>query len=122
MEESHLDDSHQPQSLPPSSSSHAHADHAAATGDGDPSSSSSFLPSTSQLVEEENNEPHIENHAHDQQRQRQQEQENSVVSYRVNISISDGVAAVPEIRNDVWSCAVVILAFWFFGQFSSTSS
>ncbi|KAH7542249.1 hypothetical protein FEM48_Zijuj02G0053300 [Ziziphus jujuba var. spinosa] len=114
MEESHLDDSHQPQSLPPSSSSHAHADHAAATGDGDPSSSSSFLPSTSQLVEEENNEPHIENHAHDQQRQRQQEQENSVVSYRVNISISDGVAAVPEIRNDVWSCAVVILAFWFF--------
>lgn len=38
----------------------------------------------------------------------------SALSYRVNISISN--VAPTEITDDVWSCLVVLLTFWFFGM------
>ncbi|RVW56570.1 hypothetical protein CK203_086727 [Vitis vinifera] len=43
----------------------------------------------------------------------EQQRQPSSVSYRVNISISD--VATGEIRDDVWSCLVVLVTFWFFG-------
>ena len=50
----------------------------------------------------------------------EQQRQPSRVSYRVNISISD--AATGEIRDDVWSCLVVLVTFWFFGLFPCSSS
>lgn len=44
----------------------------------------------------------------------------SSISYRVSISISD--ATTGEIRDDVWSCLVVLVTFWFFGLFPCSSS
>ena len=50
----------------------------------------------------------------------EQQRQPSSVSYRVNISISD--VATGEIRDDVWSCLVVLVTFWFFGLFPCSSS
>ena len=44
----------------------------------------------------------------------EQQRQPSSVSYRVNISISD--VATGEIRDDVWSCLVVLVTFWFFAS------
>ncbi|KAF8394921.1 hypothetical protein HHK36_018860 [Tetracentron sinense] len=66
------------------------------------SPSSSSLPSSSQVQEEE----------HDHHQAQQQQQQTSV-SYHVNISISD---ASTEIRDEAWSCPVVLVMFWFFAS------
>ncbi|GAV66614.1 zf-C3HC4_3 domain-containing protein [Cephalotus follicularis] len=75
--------------------------------------------STSQVQEEEEEEEdeivrqenegsfHLTDH-HLEMPQRQP----SIVSYRVNISISDVAPSV--IRDDVWSCLIVLVTFWFF--------
>jgi hypothetical protein len=88
----------------------------------DPSSSS---PSTSQVQEEEvaengdNHHPHHHHrhhhHHHILLNRHQQHHRPSIVSYRMNISMPD--AASTEMRDDVWSCLVVLVTFWFFGQF-----
>ncbi|XVF69001.1 hypothetical protein PTKIN_Ptkin11bG0046000 [Pterospermum kingtungense] len=44
----------------------------------------------------------------------QQQQQSSGVSYHMNISISD--VARFDMRDDVWSCVVVLLTFWFFAS------
>ncbi|KAF8402653.1 hypothetical protein HHK36_010742 [Tetracentron sinense] len=66
------------------------------------SSSSSSLPSSSHVQEEE----HVQHQEHEQQQ--------TSVSYHVNISISD----IPSsgIRDDAWSCLVVLVTFWFFAS------
>lgn len=101
---------------------------AAATSADGPSSAS---PSTSRVQEEE--EEGVENERHENgdsslrrhrhyplhhillNHHRQQQQQSSNFSYRVNISISDVPST--EMRDDVWSCLVVLVTFWFFGQF-----
>jgi hypothetical protein len=91
-----------------------------ATASIDDASSSS--PSTSQVQEEEvaengdNHHPHHHRHHHHILLNRlQQHHRPSIVSYRMNISMPD--AASTEMRDDVWSCLVVLITFWFFGQF-----
>ncbi|XP_042955581.1 E3 ubiquitin-protein ligase APD2-like isoform X1 [Carya illinoinensis] len=97
---------------------------AATSGDG-PSSAS---PSMSRVQEEE--EEGVENERHENgdsslrrhrhyplhhillNHHRQQQQQSSNFSYRVNISISDVPST--EMRDDVWSCLVVLVTFWFF--------
>ncbi|XP_010262861.1 PREDICTED: uncharacterized protein LOC104601271 [Nelumbo nucifera] len=66
------------------------------------SSSSSLPPSSSLQVQEEDHQTHQEQ---DQQRQTR-------VTYRVNISISD--VASTQMRDDAWSCLIVLVTFWFF--------
>ncbi|XP_043726029.1 E3 ubiquitin-protein ligase APD2-like isoform X2 [Telopea speciosissima] len=67
-----------------------------------PSSSSS---SSSETVGEE------ENHNVQEQPEELQQQQTSI-SYRMNISISDVTS--PEMRDDAWSCLVVLVTFWLF--------
>lgn len=67
-----------------------------------PSSSS---PSTSQTQEQT-------------EQQEQQRRSTSTFSYRVNVLISD-VAAF-DMKDDFWSGFIVLVTFWFFGQFLNT--
>lgn len=78
--------------------------------------------SASHLVVEENQQENDESvniegnsggHHHDQEQER--EHPSSAVSYRLNISMSN--AAANQMRDDVWSCLAVLIAFWFFGSF-----
>lgn len=41
-------------------------------------------------------------------------QPRSIVSYRVNVPTLDETSTL--IRDDTWSCVIVLLTFWFFGQ------
>lgn len=75
-----------------------------------PSSSLSLI-STSNS--QENNEEH--HPLQEQEEQQQPRRQSSGVSYRVNISTSD--VAASGMRDDVWYCLVVLVTFWFFGQF-----
>ncbi|KAB1225755.1 hypothetical protein CJ030_MR1G019926 [Morella rubra] len=100
---------------------HAPSSSAASTSTDGPSSSS---PSTSQVQEEEvvvvENEPR-ENGSNDHRQQHHHRhmllnhhrrwQRQQALSYRLNISIND--AASTEMRDDVWSCLVVLVTFWF---------
>ncbi|GMY10591.1 E3 ubiquitin-protein ligase APD2-like isoform X2 [Fagus crenata] len=113
----------------PEHSQHGIGPSSVTTSSDDPSSSSP--PSTSQVQEEVENEHHDEdgdnNHHHryhhhhrhhyglllDHHQERQQQQP-STLTYRVNISISD--APSTQIRDDVWSCLVVLVTFWFFAS------
>jgi len=58
---------------------------------------------------------HHHHHHHHHFLLNRQQHRPSIVSYRMNTSIPD--AASPEMRDDVWSCLVVLVTFWFFGQF-----
>lgn len=40
-------------------------------------------------------------------------QPRSIVSYRVNVPTLDETSTL--IRDDTWSCIIVLLTFWFFG-------
>ncbi len=116
----------------PEHSQHGISPSSVTTSSDDPSSSSS-PPSTSQVQEEVENEHHDEdggnNHHHhhrhhyglllDHHQERQQQQP-STLTYRVNISISD--APSTQIRDDVWSCLVVLVTFWFFGKFHADTN
>ncbi|KAF5446724.1 hypothetical protein F2P56_032326 [Juglans regia] len=103
---------------------------AAATSADSPSSSS---PSTSRVQEEEEEEEEgVENERHENgdnslrrhlhyhrhhillNHHRQQQQQSSNFPYRMNISISDVPST--EMRDDVWSCLVVLVTFWFFAS------
>lgn len=91
---------------------------------------SSSLPSTSQVQEEEevvengdNYHPHRHHRHHHHhhhnhillnRHQQLPQHRPSIVSYRMNISIPD--AASTEMRDDVWSCLVVLVTFWFFAS------
>ncbi|KAF8010610.1 hypothetical protein BT93_J1297 [Corymbia citriodora subsp. variegata] len=55
---------------------------------------------------------HHHRDGHDQQRQRRWLRRPPRVSYLVNISFSN--VASSEMRDDVWSCLVVLVVFWFF--------
>ncbi|KAJ6299523.1 hypothetical protein OIU76_020481 [Salix suchowensis] len=75
--------------------------------------------SASHLVVEENQEDddvsvniegNSDGHRHDQERERGHP--SSAVSYRLNMS----TAAANQIRDDVWSCFAVLIAFWFFAS------
>ncbi|KAF9665607.1 hypothetical protein SADUNF_Sadunf16G0140600 [Salix dunnii] len=75
--------------------------------------------SASRLVIEENQEEDDESvniegnsdgHHHDQEQER--ERPSSAVSYRLNMS----TAAANQMRDDVWSCLAVLIAFWFFAS------
>lgn len=77
--------------------------------------------SASHLVVEENQQENDESvniegnsggHHHDQEQER--EHPSSAVSYRLNISMSN--AAANQMRDDVWSCLAVLIAFWFFAS------
>lgn len=105
---------------------HAPSSSAASTSTDGPSSSS---PSTSQVQEEEvvvvENEPrengsndhrHQHHHRHMLLNHHRRWQRQQALSYRLNISIND--AASTEMRDDVWSCLVVLVTFWFLGQFN----
>lgn len=90
----------------------------ASTSVDDPSTSSV---SASHLVVEENQQENDESvniegnsggHHHDQEQER--EQPSSAASYRLNISMSN--AAANQMRDDVWSCFAVLIAFWFFAS------
>lgn len=111
----------------PGPSSSSSSSSSATTSTDGPSSSS---PSTSQVQEEEvvenerqengdNHHPHHHHrhhhHHHILLNRLQQHHRPSIVSYRMNISMPD--AASTEMRDDVWSCLVVLVTFWFFGQF-----
>lgn len=75
-----------------------------------PTSSSSN--STSQVQEEvENNELENQDGFRHQQEQGQQ---GSIVSYRINISLSDATRS--ELRDDIWSCCAVLVMFCFFAS------
>ncbi|KAL5580743.1 hypothetical protein UlMin_013185 [Ulmus minor] len=93
----------QPESFPSSSAP-------ASAGDG-PSSSSQ--PSASQIPEEVDERPENENHSelprHLHYRHRQR---TSILSYRVSGRISEET----EVRDEVWSCLVVLVTFWFFAS------
>lgn len=88
------------------------------------SSSSSPGPTSSRAVEAEgsistdgagtNDSQHQHLHRHYRQ---QQQMQSSIMSYRVNISVSD--RASYEMGDDVWSCLMVLVTFWFFGAFLS---
>ncbi|XP_022753799.1 uncharacterized protein LOC111302127 [Durio zibethinus] len=100
-----------------------HSQHAPA-----PSSSSSFivtnLPSSSSSSsgvyegEEEENNGHRNDenlqHHHHQHQEQQQHQQSSGVSYHLNISIS--AAARIDMRDDIWSCVIVLITFWSFAS------
>ncbi|KAB5520400.1 hypothetical protein DKX38_024719 [Salix brachista] len=75
--------------------------------------------SASHLVVEENQEEddvsvniegNSDGHRHDQEQERGHP--SSAVSYRLNMS----TAAANQIRDDVWSCFAVLIAFWFFAS------
>lgn len=106
----------------PSSSSSSSAV-ISATSDGPSSSSASASQvQEGEVVENErqenaeNNRPlrhhrhHVLLNRHEQRRGRP----TSVLSYRMNISIPDGSST--EMRDDVWSCLVVLVTFWFFAS------
>lgn len=89
-------------------------------------SSSSSSPSSSQVQDEENNRPQNgddisdeqsqHNHIEQQPQQQQHQQRISrIFTYHVNLLVSD--VAASEMKDDVWSCLVVLVTFWFFGQF-----
>ncbi|EEF36766.1 ubiquitin-protein ligase, putative [Ricinus communis] len=83
-----------------------------------PSSSSSVPvaePSASQVQEEEVRNEQIENgnNSH-HQRNHPSYSYSSALPYRVNISISN--MAPTEMTDDVWSCLVVLVTFWFFAS------
>ncbi|XP_042514818.1 E3 ubiquitin-protein ligase APD2-like isoform X2 [Macadamia integrifolia] len=82
---------------------------------GEPSGSapSSSLSSESVLEEENHNDQELSPELHQQQQQQQQQQQTGF-SYRMNISISD--VASSELRDDAWSCLVVLVTFWFFSS------
>ncbi|CAB4282273.1 unnamed protein product [Prunus armeniaca] len=88
-----------------------------------PSSSSS--PSSSQVQDEENNRPQNgddisdeqsqHNHIEQQPQQQQHQQRISrIFTYHVNLLVSD--VAASEMKDDVWSCLVVLVTFWFFAS------
>ncbi|XP_059429323.1 E3 ubiquitin-protein ligase APD2-like [Corylus avellana] len=61
----------------------------------------------------DNHHPHHHHHHHHILLNRlQQHHRPSIVSYRMNISMPD--AASTEMRDDMWSCLVVLVTFWFF--------
>ncbi|KAJ6424827.1 hypothetical protein OIU84_025571 [Salix udensis] len=75
--------------------------------------------SASHLVVEENQEDddvsvniegNSDGHRHDHEQERGHP--SSAVSYRLNMS----TAAANQIRDDVWSCLAVLIAFWFFAS------
>ncbi|GAB2285732.1 hypothetical protein Dimus_020169 [Dionaea muscipula] len=51
---------------------------------------------------------------HHQNQQQQQPRRRPSVSYRFNVSISD--LAPTDMRDDAWSCLVVLVTFWFFAS------
>ncbi|XP_062171747.1 E3 ubiquitin-protein ligase APD2-like isoform X2 [Alnus glutinosa] len=57
---------------------------------------------------------HHHHHHHHHFLLNRQQHRPSIVSYRMNTSIPD--AASPEMRDDVWSCLVVLVTFWFFAS------
>lgn len=71
-----------------------------------PSSSSSSLPSTSRVQE-------TDNHNNNNQDQNQQR---SFLFYPISLYFSDFVTS-QDFRDDLCSCLLVIVTFWFFGQF-----
>ncbi|XAR60735.1 Ubiquitin--protein ligase [Bertholletia excelsa] len=83
-----------------------------------PVSSSPFPPSSSSQAHEgagseENSEFHpVEDETNLQQQLRRSHRQ-SVVSYRLNFSISNAVPST-QMRDDVWSCLIVLVTFWFF--------
>ncbi|PON85487.1 Zinc finger, RING/FYVE/PHD-type [Trema orientale] len=76
------------------------------------SSLPSSAPSSSQVQEEENEENN-ENQNLQPAQQTSHQRRSSVLPYRVNTSISETTAS--EMRDDVWSCLLVLVTFWFFG-------
>ncbi|KAJ0021116.1 hypothetical protein Pint_32548 [Pistacia integerrima] len=93
-----------------SSNGHGHHSHIQSQSQSQHDSvpSSSFSSIATSQVQEENDEP--------QQQQQQQRQQSSTTSstasYHVNSSISD--VARSGMRDDAWSCLVVLVTFWFF--------
>lgn len=79
------------------------------------SSSSSSSPSTSQAQEQTGGGHENGNNS---EQQPAQSSSSSAFSYRVNVLISD-VAAF-DMKDDLWSGLVVLVTFWFFGQFLNT--
>ncbi|PKI49882.1 hypothetical protein CRG98_029720 [Punica granatum] len=71
-----------------------------------PVPSSSFSAPTSSRVVQAEGSSYVNGTLQHQQRQ------SSRMSYRINISISD--ASPSEMKDDVWSCLVVLVTFWFF--------
>lgn len=79
------------------------------------SSSSSSSPSTSQAQEQTGGGHENGNNSGQQP---EQSSSNSAFSYRVNVLISDVTAF--DMKDDLWSGLVVLVTFWFFGQFFNT--
>ncbi|XP_031402370.1 E3 ubiquitin-protein ligase APD2-like [Punica granatum] len=73
-----------------------------------PVPSSSFSAPTSSRVVQAEGSSYVNGTLQHQQRQ------SSRMSYRINISISD--ASPSEMKDDVWSCLVVLVTFWFFAS------
>ncbi|XP_021278969.1 uncharacterized protein LOC110412690 isoform X2 [Herrania umbratica] len=96
----------------PEHSQHAPGPSSALTLTNLPSSSSSSSSSSRVHEEGENNGQRNDENLHHQEQEH--EQQRSGVSYHLNISISN-VARI-HIRDDVWSCLVVLVTFWFFAS------
>lgn len=72
--------------------------------------------STSTSVAPSSSTSQVRGAAHNQrQDENQPRQRLSRVFFRVNFSISDLVSAT-DMRDDVWSCLVVLVTFWFFAS------
>ncbi|KAK6943126.1 protein of unknown function DUF4793 [Dillenia turbinata] len=84
----------------------------------DPSSSSSTnrdsvdIPSTSSSSQVEEEEEEVENNEDEDRRPEFEPPPFTRVTYRIIDTLTDEVS--PFIRDDVWSCAIVIITFWFF--------
>lgn len=91
------------------SNGHTHS-HIQSDSQHDSVPSSSLSPISTSRVQEDNDETQQQ-----QQPQQEQQQASSTASYHINISISD--VARGGMRDDVWSCLVVLVTFWFFGSF-----
>lgn len=79
----------------------------------DTSGAAASSSSTSQVREEEDD--HNQYHQHHNFRHPELDVNEIGTSYRVNLSGFDERASV--IRDDTWSCIIVLLTFWFFGLY-----
>ncbi|KAK6943501.1 protein of unknown function DUF4792 [Dillenia turbinata] len=85
----------------------------------DPSSSSSStnrgaqdVPSTSSSSQVEERQEEVENNEDEDRRPEFEPPPLTTVSYRIIDTLTD--EASPFIRDDTWSCAIVLITFWFF--------
>lgn len=79
----------------------------------DTSGAATSSSSTSQVREEEDD--HNQYHQHHNFRHPELDVNEIGTSYRVNLAGFDERASV--IRDDTWSCIIVLLTFWFFGLY-----